>query len=363
MSGISTRKLRHIRISLEEDVESSTPAGFRDLKLVHRAIPEIDLSDVKTDVTLFGKKLKAPLIISAITGGTSEAKRINKTLALVAEEKGIGIGVGSQRIAVEHPEVMDTFDIVRQQAPTTLVLGNLGCPQLSLGWGPAEAEKCVEMIDADALCIHMNPLQEAVQVGGDTNYRGILDKVGEVTAALKVPVVMKETGCGVSGEDAALLEAKGVAGIEIAGVGGTSWSAVEYYIAKEEDIKDQAYLGKKLWNWGIPTAASLIEVTQETGLTVISSGGVRTGQDVAKSLAVGASAAGVARPALVEAVKGREALGRYIDNIVNELRVTMFLQGATCVEDMQKVPVLVTGDTAEWLTLRGFSVEEYARRS
>ncbi|OGD52421.1 type 2 isopentenyl-diphosphate Delta-isomerase [Candidatus Bathyarchaeota archaeon RBG_13_60_20] len=362
MSGIEARKLRHIRVSLEEDVEADTGTGLQDVRLIHRALPEIDLDDVSTEATLFGKRLSAPLIISAITGGTAEAKRINEVLASVAEEKGIGIGVGSQRIAVAQPETTHTFTVVRERAPTTFVMGNMGCPQLSLGWGPHEAQACVDMVDADALAIHMNPLQEAVQVGGDTNYRGILGKVKEVASALSVPVVMKETGCGVSHEDARRMEAAGARGLEVSGLGGTSWSAVEHQIAREVGERRQEYLGQALWNWGIPTAVSVVETSRKTGLTIIASGGLRTGADVAKSIALGASAAGMAKPFLEKAVEGPEALGEHVDNLVQELRVVMFLVGAKSVAELRRAPALIMGRTAEWLSLRGFSVEEYAAR-
>lgn len=362
MSGIETRKMRHIRVSLEEDVEGDIGTGLQDVRLIHRALPEIDLDDVSTGATLFGKKLKAPLIISAITGGTEEAKKINETLARVAEEKGVGIGVGSQRIAVAQPETEHTFRVVRDLAPTTFVMGNMGCPQLSLGWGVGEARRCVEMVDADALALHMNPLQEAVQLGGDTNYRGILDKVKMITGALDVPVVMKETGCGVSYEDAVRMEAAGAKGVEVSGVGGTSWSAVEYHIAREVGKKDQEYLGRALWNWGIPTAVSVAETSSRTGLTIIASGGIRTGAEIAKSISLGADAAGIAKPFLEKAVEGYDALSQHIDHIIQELKVVMFLVGARNLEELKHVPVLILGRTAEWLRLRGINVEDYARR-
>jgi len=362
MSGIETRKMRHIRVSLEEDVEGDIGTGLQDVRLIHRALPEIDLDDVSTEATLFGKRLKAPLIISAITGGTGEAKKINETLARVAEEKGIGIGVGSQRIAIAQPETEHTFRVVRDLAPTAFVMGNMGCPQLSLGWGADEAKRCVEMVDADALALHMNPLQEAVQLGGDTNYRGILDKVKEVTEALQVPVVMKETGCGVAYEDALRMEAAGAKGVEVSGVGGTSWSAVEYHIAREVGKKDQEYLGRALWNWGIPTAVSVAEISQRTSLTVIASGGIRTGAEIAKSFSLGADAAGIAKPFLEKAVEGYDALSQHVDHIIRELRVVMFLVGARNLEELKHVPVLILGRTAEWLRLRGVNVEDYAGR-
>jgi isopentenyl-diphosphate delta-isomerase len=242
-------------------------------------------------------------------------------------------------------------------------MGNLGCPQLSLGWGVPEAEKCIEMIDADALALHMNPLQEAIQVDGDTNYKGVYEKITVLHKNLETPLIMKETGAGIAWEDAVKMQKAGASGAEISGVGGTSWSAVEYHIAKEVGKKEMEYLGGALWNWGIPTAISVAEVTQKTDLAVISSGGIRTGVEIAKSIALGADMGGMAKPFLEKAMQGREALAEYVDNIIREIRVAMFLVGARNVADLQKVPVLVLGRTAEWLRLRGFDISKYAERS
>jgi len=362
MSGIEKRKMRHIRVSLEEDVEGDIGTGLKDVRLIHRALPEIDLDDVDARTTLFGRELRAPLIISAITGGTREALEINAVLAEVAEEKGIGIGVGSQRIAVEESETAGTFAVVREKAPNSLVIGNLGCPQLSLGWGVEEAVRCVDMVEADALALHMNPLQEAVQVGGDTNYSGILEKVREIAGAVDTPIVMKETGCGVAYEEAVKLEEAGAAAVDVSGVGGTSWSAVEYHIAREDGKRDQEYLGQALWNWGMPTAVSVVETSQSTGLKVIASGGIRTGAEMAKSIALGADAAGMAKPFLEKAVEGRDALAEYVDNVIQEFKVVMFLTGARDVSELKNAPTLIMGRTAEWLRLRGFDVSKYAER-
>jgi len=363
MSGIEKRKLRHIRVSLEENVETDISTGFQDIRLIHRALPEIDLDEVNTETEFFGKKLAAPLIISAITGGTEEAAKLNTILAEVAEEKQIGIGVGSQRIAVAQPETVPTFSIVREKAPSTFVMANLGCPQLSLGWGVPEAEKCIEMVDADALALHMNPLQEAVQVNGDTNYRGVYEKIKELRKNIGTPLVMKETGAGIAWEDAVKMQKAGASGLEISGVGGTSWSAVEYHIAKEVGKKEMEYLGGALWNWGIPTAVSVVETTQKTSLSVISSGGIRTGVEVVKSIALGATIGGMAKPFLEKAVQGEEALAEHVDNIIREIRVAMFLVGAKNVDELHHVPVLIMGKTGEWLRLRGFNLDGFVDRS
>ena len=361
MSGIEERKLNHIKICLEENVEGDISTGLRDVRLVHRALPELDLEEVDTSTELFGKRLSAPIIISAITGGTKKAKDINRKLAEVAERKGIGIGLGSQRIAIDQPKTSDTFSIVRDTAPNTLVLGNLGVPQLAKGWGIKEVMVAIEMLDADAICLHMNPLQEAVQVGGDTDFRGILDKVESIASNIEKPIIMKETGCGVSFEDAVLMEKAGVEGVEIAGVGGTSWSAVEYHIAKGVGKSDQEYLGEALWNWGIPTAISLVEVREKTNLKIISSGGLRTGAEIAKSIVLGGEAAGIAKPFLEKVMEDEDTLENYVDHIIQEFKVVMFLVGAKDIRKLREKPALILGKTAEWLKLRGIDTSRYAR--
>lgn len=362
MPTIEERKNRHIRVTLEEEVEAEISTGLEEVHLIHRALPEIDLEEVDTSLELFGRRLEAPLIISALTGGTEEGMRINEVLAEAAEEFGIGIGVGSQRIALEDPSKEATFRVVRERAPDALVIGNLGCPQLSLGWGVEEARRCVEMIQADALAIHMNPLQEAVQVGGETRYRGILGRVREITRELETPVVMKETGCGVSAEDARRIEEAGVEAIDVSGAGGTSWAIVEHHIAREVGDREREALGRALGTWGIPTAISVVEVCRSTSLRVVASGGIRTGLEAAKAIALGADAVGIARPFLLKAVEGLESVRSYVRELVRELRTVMFLVGAQSLEELRGAPLIISGRTAEWLRMRGFNTEEYARR-
>lgn len=362
MTEIEKRKERHLRLSLEEDVQSDIGTGFADVRLIHRSLPEIDLEEVSTETELFRKMLSAPLIVSAITGGTRFAKEVNETLAEVVEELGIGIGVGSQRIAIEDPSVEHTFSVVREKAPSAFVMGNLGCPQLSLGWGIEEAQRCVDMIQADALAIHMNPLQEAVQVGGETRYRGVLDKVRGITQSTDIPVIMKETGCGISREDAMRMEDAGVRGLEVSGVGGTSWAAVEHHIAKVEGMKEQEALGESLWNWGTPTAISVVETSSSTNLKIIASGGLRTGVEMAKAIALGADSVGIARPFLEKAVEGADALREHVRDILREFRTVMFLVGAKNIDELKMAPTIVMGRTGEWLRLRGYDLSVYANR-
>jgi isopentenyl-diphosphate delta-isomerase len=362
LSNIERRKQRHIELSVTENVQSDIQTGLECVKLIHRSLPEINLEEIDTSTQLYGKKIQVPLIISAITGGTLKAKMINSTLSSIAEERGIGIGVGSQRIALENPKIDNTFKIVREKAPTALVIGNLGSPQLALGWGVTEAEKCVNMISADALAIHMNPLQESVQVTGQTNYSGILRKIEYITKHLRTPIIMKETGCGIAYEEAVRIEQAGASGVEISGLGGTSWAAVEHHIAKELGDKNRAVLGKTLWNWGIPTAISLIECRKSTNLKIIASGGIRTGMDIAKSIALGADVTGIAQPFLMKVEEGERVLKEYVEQLIQELRVVMFLVGAENIEKLKKTPSVITGTVAEWLRIRGFKPEEYSKK-
>jgi len=288
-SQIENRKLDHLQICLKKKVQARhTTTGFEDIFFVHKALPEIEKDKINLSTVAFNHKFSAPLIVGAMTGGTSGAMKINSTIAEAVEETGLGMGVGSQRAAIEDPKLEKTFSIVREKAPTAFLVANVGGPQLVKGYGAKEAKEAVDMIEADALAIHLNPLQEVVQPEGETNYAGVLEKIGEIARALDVPVIVKETGAGIAAEEAKMLEDVGVAGIDVAGVGGTSWAAVEYHRAKETQDESRQRLGEAFWDWGIPTAVSVVEVSISVDLTVIASGGVRTGVDVAKAIALGA---------------------------------------------------------------------------
>ncbi len=302
------------------------------------------------------------MIVEAITGGTEKAVKINAAIAQAVEELGLGMGVGSQRAAIEDPTLERTFNIARKKAPNAFLIANLGGPQLTKGYGAKEAQRAVDMIQADALAIHINPVQEAVQPEGETDDRGILEKVSEIVNTLDVPVIVKETGAGIAAEEAKRLKAIGVAGIDIAGVGGTSWAAVEYHRAKKRGDWLAQTLGEILWDWGIPTAISLVEVAQSVSLPIIASGGIRSGRDVAKAIALGASLTGIARPALAPALKGSAEVKRKLSMTIDQLRSVMFLVGADSTEKLTSSPVVLTGKTAEWLRARGIRPEDYARR-
>ena len=347
---ISDRKLEHLLICENYDVEfKDKTTGFEDIELIHNVLPEIDKNDIDLSTEVFGKKLDSPLFITAITGGHPAAKDVNKQLAIAAENNGIALGVGSQRAACEHPELEDTYTVVRENAPDCLLVGNIGAPQLSL------AEKAVEILDADILAIHLNPLQESIQPEGDLDARGYIDMIHQITESVDIPILAKETGCGISSESAKMLVDAGVDFIDIEGAGGTSWAAVETYRA------DDRYLGEVFWDWGIPTAISTVEVTNAVNVPVISSGGIRTGLEAAKAIALGADAVGMALPFLKNCAS-QEALNTFINRFNDSLRIAMFLVGANNIEELKQSNLVIRGKTREWLDERGINTKVYSRR-
>ena len=347
---ISDRKLEHLLICENYDVEfKNKTTGFEDIELIHNVLPEIDKNDIDLSTSVFGKKLDSPLFITAITGGHPAAKEVNRQLAIAAESNGIALGVGSQRAACEHPELEDTYTVVRENAPDCLLVGNIGAPQLNL------AEKAVEILDADILAIHLNPLQESIQPEGDLDARGYLDLINQITQSVDIPVVAKETGCGISAESAKTLVNAGVDYIDIEGAGGTSWAAVETYRA------DDRYLGEIFWDWGIPTAVSTVEVVNAVDVPVISSGGIRTGLEAAKAIALGADAVGMALPFLKNSAS-QEQLNKFIERFNDSLRIAMFLVGANNIDELKQSSLVIRGKTREWLTERGINTKIYSRR-
>ncbi|MBC7130120.1 type 2 isopentenyl-diphosphate Delta-isomerase [Candidatus Bathyarchaeota archaeon] len=358
------RKADHIRIATAYDVQAKNiKTGFEDIHFIHKALPEIDKDEIDLSVNAFSHAFKAPIIVDAMTGGTPKAEKINAIIATAVEKLGLGMGVGSQRAALEDKKLVRTFAIVRKKAPTAFIIANIGAVQLVRGYSISEVKKAIEMIEADAIAIHLNSLQEAIQPEGETSFKGILGKIKEITLQLDKPVIVKETGAGIASEEAKKLEAVGVKGINVSGAGGTSFAAVEYYRAKEIANNAQSKLGETFWDWGIPTAVSLIEVIQSVRVPVIASGGLRNGLDIAKALSLGASLAGFAHPILTAALNGgEENVEKTLTLIIEELRNTMFLVGAKDCHALRHVPVVITGKTAEWLRIRGFRIDEYARR-
>ncbi|MBP7692168.1 MAG: type 2 isopentenyl-diphosphate Delta-isomerase [Anaerolineales bacterium] len=333
----ATRKAEHIRINLEEDVRSALSTGLERYHFVHQALPELDLAAVDLKTTWWGKRLNAPLLISSMTGGTGSAGPINRNLAAAAQAAGIAMGVGSQRAALEDAALAATFQI-RAVAPDILLFANLGAVQLNYGYGLDQCRRAVDMIQADALILHLNALQEAVQPEGDGNWAGLLAKIEAVCRALPVPVIAKEVGWGISAQAARQLAAAGVAAIDVAGAGGTSWSQVEMHRAQTER---QRRIAAAFVGWGLPTADSLRQVRAAApGLPLIASGGLRDGVDVAKCLALGAGLAGLAGPFLKAADRSIEAVLETIAELAHTLRIVMFAAGAGTLAALQQTPLI-----------------------
>jgi len=333
VTPIGLRKSEHIRINLDEDVQSGLTSGLEQFRFVHHAIPEINLQDVDPRVELFGKQLGAPILISSMTGGTSEATKINLNLAAAAQETHVAMGVGSQRIALEHPELASSFQ-VRHIAPGILLFANLGAIQLNYGYGIEACERAIDMIEADALILHFNPIQEALQNEGNTQFAGLIHKVEAVCKAVSVPVIAKEVGWGFSKQDVTLLAQAGVAAIDVAGAGGTSWSQVEMYRA-ESDTRRQ--LAASFSDWGIPTAESILNVLEVAPkLQIIASGGLRNGVEIAKCVALGASMGGMAGPFLKTASQSVEDTVKLINLIKEELSICMFATGSKTLVELRQ---------------------------
>jgi isopentenyl-diphosphate delta-isomerase len=332
VAPITERKDDHIKINLERDVRSGLTSGLEKFHFVHEALPELNLDEIDTGLSLFGKKLAAPILVSSMTGGTEDAGDLNQRLARAAQECGLAMGVGSQRAALERPSLAATFQI-RRAAPDILLFANLGAVQLNYGYGVDECRRAVEMIEADALYLHLNPLQEAVQAGGDTNWKGLSQKIRAICQQVGVPVIAKEVGWGISERTAKILADCGVAAIDVAGAGGTSWSQVEMHRAPDEFLRS---LAATFVDWGIPTAESILNVRKAAPeMTIFASGGLKDGLDLAKSIALGASLGGLAGPFLKAAAVSTENTVALMKLIQQQLRVTMFAAGAATLADLQ----------------------------
>lgn len=332
VAPIDQRKADHIKINLEQDVRSALSSGLEKYRFIHEALPELDLDRIDTTLSLFGKKLNSPILISSMTGGTEAAKTINMRLAEAAQECGIAMGVGSQRAAIEHSEQAETFQ-VRKAAPDILLFANLGAVQLNYGYGIDQCRKAVDMIEADALILHLNPLQEAVQDAGDVNFSGLAKKIEEVCKKLEVPVIAKEVGWGISERTAKLLADCGVSAIDVAGAGGTSWSQVEMHRAPDEFTRE---LAATFVGWGIPTAESILNVRMAVPkMTIFASGGIKDGLDIAKSIALGATLGGMAGQFLKAAAISNENVVEMMKLTMRQIEVTMFAAGVGKLESLK----------------------------
>jgi isopentenyl-diphosphate delta-isomerase len=335
------RKQDHLRIVTEEAVGArGVTTGLERYRLVHRALPELALEEIDTTIRFLGHALRAPLLISGMTGGVARGAEINRRLAAAAQAVGCAMGVGSQRVALEDPSLAPTFHI-RDVAPDILLFANLGAIQLNYGYGPEHCRRAVAMIEANALVLHLNPLQEALQVGGNTNWSGLLHRISAVCAALEVPVIVKEVGWGISADVARQLIDVGVAALDVGGAGGTSWSEVERHRAPTERLRRVA---SAFGAWGIPTADSVVMVRSVApNLPLIASGGLRSGVEAATAIALGADLVGFAAPLLRAAAASESGAQEMLLALVDELRVSMFCCGAGNVAQLKRAALVTEG--------------------
>jgi isopentenyl-diphosphate delta-isomerase len=344
--AISQRKADHLSLAASGEAEfKATRTLLDEVKLVHQSLPELRLDDIDLGAQVAGVRLKAPLIISGMTGGTAAAAELNRDLARAAEALGLGFGLGSQRAMAVHPELAPTFE-VRAAAPGVALFANVGAVQ-ARELGVAAVRGLVERVGADALCVHLNPAQEMIQEEGDRDFTGCVATIGQLVAELGVPVIAKETGCGLSRQAARALAGVGVRAVDVSGAGGTSWTAVEARRARPGSAARA--LGELLWDWGIPTAVTTV-VCAEEGLEVVATGGMRSGLDVARALALGAAAGGMAAPVLRAHREGGydgvlELLGRVIDGI----RVVCLLTAARSARQLRLVPRVIGRELRDWL--------------
>jgi isopentenyl-diphosphate delta-isomerase len=335
------RKHDHLRIVLEEEAAVAVVVtGFERYRLVHCALPELDLAEIDASTSFLGRTLRAPILISGMTGGVGPGAAINRRLAAAAQALGCAMGVGSQRVALEEPALSRHFRL-RDVAPDVLLLANLGAVQLNYGYGVAECQRAVDMIEADALTLHLNPLQEVLQAGGNTDWSGLLRRIEAVCAALPVPVVVKEVGWGISGRVACQLREAGVAAIDVGGAGGTSWSEVERRRAPTPRLRR---VGGSFAGWGIPTVDSLAMTRAAApDLPVIASGGMRTGIEAATAIALGADLVGFAAPLLRAAAASESGAHELLAVLIDELRLSMFCCGAGDLGHLKRADLLIDG--------------------
>jgi len=350
---IVNRKRSHFDLCAHQDVEFRHKTTlFEDVELVHQPLTETLLDEIDLSVTVLGRRLSYPVVITGMTGGTPEAGRFNREVAALASRLGIGFGVGSQRVMLAHPEVRETFQ-VRDVAPEVLLLGNIGIAQ-AREMSTREVQRLADDIQADALCVHLNTAMEIIQEQGDHDFRGSLAAIRRLVKELPVEIIVKETGCGFARETGVRLAEAGVRWIDVSGAGGTSWVGVE-------TLRNNAlrHLGEAFWDWGIPTAASVCEL-RSLGLNLIASGGMRTGMQAAKALALGARAVGVALPVLRAYVEGGvEGVEIFIRALCSELRAALMLCGCARVEDLTPDRAVIGGRLLEWVKQRGLIVESH----
>jgi isopentenyl-diphosphate Delta-isomerase len=345
---IKQRKRDGIEIPLNNDVQAKTTSTYLEyVKLIHNALPELDYDEIDISTTFLKRKFSAPIIIDSMTGGAPEAAKVNGRLGELAEKYGFAMGLGSQRAGLESKELAETYSIARKNAPSAFLIANIGGAQLAKGLTIDNIKKIIDMIQADALIIHLNPLQELIQPEGEPKYKGVFSKISEISGALDVPVIVKEVGAGISKEVAVKLEVAGVSAINVAGAGGTSWAGVEKLRAEASNNDLKIHLGEIFWDWGIPTATSLIEVKKTVKVPIIASGGLRNGMEMAKCIVLGASMCAMAYPFLLKAAESKEQLFNFADTVIAELKSTMFLIGAMNLSLLKSSRYILTGPLAD----------------
>jgi len=357
---IEKRKTEHIHICAGEEVAAHRNY-WRYINFIHDALPETDFDEIDLTTTLFGKNLSYPIVISAMTGGCALAKKINENLAKACEELQIGMGVGSQRAGLLCQELSESYEVVKDY-DVPLMIGNIGAPQIipqkgkeKASVGEEELKMAFDMIDADVVAIHLNFLQEIVQHEGDHRAKGVLSRLG--TLSKKFPLIAKETGAGISRKVAEKIAETEIKGIDVGGLGGTSFSAVEVYRSRLVGDEELAEIGGTFWDWGIPTPVSLIYTRSVTNLPIIATGGVLNGLDAAKALALGANAAGIAKGVLKEAMTSADAVIRKLKNIIKEIKIVLFLTSSKNLNELKKKPLIIGSEVREWLQVGGLEHE------
>ena len=350
---IERRKAEHLRLATTRDVDSRRGPGWADVHLVHSALPTADLSAVDLSTEFLGHRLRAPVAIAAMTGGHRGGGKVNARLARAAERFGLAMGLGSQRAALRSPRLAETYAVAREAAPHAFLIANVGAAQLvPQDSGPPltfeQLSGAVAMIRANALAVHLNFLEETIQPEGDRRVEGLRDALRGAVRSLDVPAIAKETGAGISSHAAGELSALGFRALDVGGVGGTSFAAIETARAEARGDRRKAALGRVYGEWGIPTAVSVVAAST-SGLPIIATGGVRTGLDAAKAIALGAQIVGIGRPLLAAALKGEAAVAAWIAQFLEELRVAIFLTGGRSVSDLRSGQTVVVGETRRWI--------------
>jgi isopentenyl-diphosphate Delta-isomerase len=347
---IKRRKREGIEIPLTENVQGKKNSTYLEyVKLFHNALPELDYDEIDLSTRFLDKSFSAPLIIDSMTGGTDEAFLINKRLGKIAEKYGFGMGLGSQRAGLKSEKLIESYSIARKVAPNAFLIANIGGAQLSDGLSTADIIKIIKMIDADALAIHLNPLQELIQPEGEPRFKGILQRISNLVHDIDIPIIVKEVGSGISADVALRLEKSGVRSINVAGSGGTSWAGIEKIRADQHNEYIKSQLGELFWDWGIPTALSILLVSRSVKIPIIASGGLRNGLEIAKCMILGSNLCAMAFPFLKRAAKSEEELEKFTQLILSEIRSTMFLLGTKDIESLKNTRYILIDKLASVL--------------